>query len=314
MLSLILSILLLINIIQAECVGQAIISYDEGPTDKIVKILEISENLNVPIVFHFCTDSLKKNLDVFKNIKDKNVEIGISITDDLYALDIDLIKEIIISRKKEFEELTGYTPILLRLPRSFHPSESKQIAEDLGFIVTDPLIDSEDVETPNYICLVKNEILQLDKNIENFSIVFRERIDTSVSELENFIEMLKDKEFTLTKYSTLLNRNTDLIPIIKKNEEDIEEEEFKDEGSKKAKNNLEKSEKNKNGDDKVKTDESDDFDPVFPNPGTNVDSESNIEESDSLVQAMDSNNEKNSCYGMNYINGFLFLLISLLIF
>ncbi|EQB62009.1 hypothetical protein NAPIS_ORF00426 [Vairimorpha apis BRL 01] len=108
---------LLENSIAKNASYLAMISFDEGPTKNIKKLISIASSYNIPLVFHL--DPFHENFskEIIDYIHENNMEVGIAITEEIED-DENQIKKVFLKYKEAFINKSTYVPILLRLPAS----------------------------------------------------------------------------------------------------------------------------------------------------------------------------------------------------
>lgn len=188
----------------------AMISFDEGPTKNITKLISLASSYNIPLVFHL--DPFQDNFskEIIDFIHQNNMEVGIAITEELED-DETQIKKVFEKYKQAFINKTTYKPVLLRMPAIGKITEkSLKIAEDMNFVVNHVNLDSEDDQKSNiwpFICHhLKNSVLE-----NKLSIVFRDRYLKSVDLLPNILYLLQQRNYKVVPAYEFYKINTNLI-------------------------------------------------------------------------------------------------------
>lgn len=188
----------------------AMLSFDEGPTNNIKKLISLAESYNIPLVFHL--DPFHENFskDIIDYIHEHNMEVGIAVTEELED-DEEQIKKVFLKYKEAFINKSSYVPVLLRLPAVGKITDkSIKIAEEMNFIVNIVNLDSEDDQKSNIWPFIYNHL----KNsvLENkLSLVFRDRYMKSVDLLPNILYLLQQRNFRIIPAYEFYNLNTNLV-------------------------------------------------------------------------------------------------------
>lgn len=201
---------LLENSIAKNASYLAMISFDEGPTKNIKKLISIASSYNIPLVFHL--DPFHENFskEIIDYIHENNMEVGIAITEEIED-DENQIKKVFLKYKEAFINKSTYVPILLRLPAVGKITEkSITIAKELNFIVNHVNLDSEDDQKsdiwPFILNHLKNSVLE-----NKLSLVFRDRYMKSVDLLPNILNLLQQRNYKIIPAYEFYNLNTNLL-------------------------------------------------------------------------------------------------------
>lgn len=182
--------------------GLATITYDEGPSEYTGFLSEKACSYGIPLTFHFKSEKITKG--IANMVFNHGHIIGICY-DDLPE-DLEEAKKSIEQQKNEFIKKTNMVPVLARLPRSGFTKEQKEFCLELGHIVTEPNLDSEDIEMPTYFTdFLLPEIFCSNPAENSFSICLRDKFLTSVNSLEMIVNALFDKGYRIVDISTYLN-------------------------------------------------------------------------------------------------------------
>ncbi|RVD93159.1 Polysaccharide deacetylase [Tubulinosema ratisbonensis] len=182
--------------------GLATISYDEGPSEFTLLLSQKACEYGIPLTFHFKSNLITK--DLANTVVSQGHIIGISY-DDLPE-EKEESKKSIISQNEEFLTNSGMYPILARLPRSGMTQEDKEFCTELGLIVTEPNLDSEDIEMPTYFFdYLKDAIFSSNPYENSFLICLRDKFSTSVNCFENLINVILERGYQIVDMSTFLN-------------------------------------------------------------------------------------------------------------
>lgn len=172
---LILSIITCIEYSEPIRSDYATVSFDEGPSENIIPLLEILKEHDLFATFHLSPNRM--NQSYLAEIKKNGHDIG------LYA-------EELPKDYDEFVKQTGIRPTLCRLPYYGYDDELVEKAEALGMIVTKPNLDSEDNELDDWITLFLQFMDQTNKGV---SVLFRERYDKTLRNIGIALCALKEK-------------------------------------------------------------------------------------------------------------------------
>ncbi|KAG0432970.1 hypothetical protein DMUE_5455 [Dictyocoela muelleri] len=224
--------------------GAALISFDEGPSENTNEILDILSLYNISAVFHLDPNEIKKHKEVVRNIIERKHTIGLSIVETLSHLRESQIRKKIVNVLEDFKNITGFEPKLVRLPRSGYKENAVKIAESMNLIVTEPTIDSEDIEIPHYIEYLIPAIKNSDPEKSYISLVLRDYKKSSITNLPIIISELQSKEFVIVDPSTYLGIDVNPIFISKENTDKLTT--FKDDETSDKSKSLENSDHKEN--------------------------------------------------------------------
>lgn len=206
------------NLKDGQYNGIALISFDEGPSDNIKEILNILQSYNIKACFHLDPEKIDDHKNNVKKIISNNHTIGISIIESLKDLKDNEIKEIIIKNLEIFKKFTGYKPKLIRLPRCGYDKNAIKVSRNLDLVVTEPTIDTEDIEIPNYLQYLIPTIQNLDPWKSSISLVLRDYKKSSVENLHRIINTLISKGFFIVSPNIYLGSNVNAIKLDEKPE------------------------------------------------------------------------------------------------
>ncbi|KAM0673524.1 hypothetical protein GVAV_002899 [Gurleya vavrai] len=208
--------------------GNATISFDEGPSKNIPKIIEILKESNTPATFYF--NAFKTDKKAVNSVLSNGHVIGISITDDFTDLTIEEVEKIIQSNLDTFIVNTGIKPKLCRLPRLGFTEQHVILAEKNGLKVTKPNLDSEDCDLNDFLVPFTRFIESLEPDQSSLSIVFRDRMSLTVRCLQEAIDVIYDNGFEIVKACEFYKMSSlyeKVCPLkIKELKEKIENEEM----------------------------------------------------------------------------------------
>lgn len=204
---------------ESQYYGAAMISFDEGPSENVDTILEILDAHDLKAVFYLDPNKIADHAKAVQRIIEKAHSIGLSIVETFSDLNDEQIMEIILKNLNLFKESTKFNPRAVRLPRSGYKENAINIAEKMGLTVTEPTIDSEDIEIPHYIDYLIPAIESKDPNTSYISVVLRDFKKSSVANLEKIINALQSKEFVISDLSTYSGLDIEAVAMTK---EDLE--------------------------------------------------------------------------------------------
>ncbi|EPR79742.1 Polysaccharide deacetylase [Spraguea lophii 42_110] len=220
------------------------ISFDEGPSRNLNKVLEILEENKVKAAFHLNPFRMHRDANDTEKILSNGHDLGLSIPIPLNGLEDSEIENIINIYVEEYKKVTKYHPKLVRLSRSGYGPNSLKICDKYNLIVTKPNLDSEDIEK-EYIDLLLDEIELYSYNVP-LSICFRDRIDYTVNYLDEILYVTNKigrEIVSLTEYHN--------FKIDQENENNIDKENGnenngeKENGSENKELNVDKEDENK---------------------------------------------------------------------
>ncbi|KAF9763078.1 hypothetical protein NGRA_1519 [Nosema granulosis] len=206
--------MLFFNILKASCVNfstqsTAMISFDEGPSKNIDLLLQTASRYRIPVVFH-----LDPTLDTFTRetvdkILNAGFEVGMAVTDKLDEDEAN-IKEVLERFTTEFTRKSGYKAILCRLPAvGIISRKAEKIAEDMGYVVTEPSLDSEDDQKADIWPFIQPYLMKLYQR--PLSAVFRDRYQKSVNLLPQIAQIIYSRYYKIVPAYTFTGKNTNLI-------------------------------------------------------------------------------------------------------
>ncbi|KAM0688507.1 hypothetical protein COBT_000229 [Conglomerata obtusa] len=175
--------------------GLATLSFDEGPSKNIPKILEILQDLEIHATFHL--DPIKIKDDIASSILSQGHTVGLAITDDILTLSYDEFEKMLLQAIDLFKDRTKTVPKLIRLPRIGYDARHVEIAEKAGLIVTAPICDSEDCDLSSFIEPCRRFVGGLDPDVQSLSVVFRDRMSLTVRCLTQVVEVIENCGFEI---------------------------------------------------------------------------------------------------------------------
>ncbi len=178
----------------------AYITIDDGPSKYTNQILDILDKHNVKATFFMINRNMNKHKDEVQRISEEGHGVGFhSVSHDveqLYKTPESALNEFYVC-KDTFEEITGKTSNLVRLPYGSKPhtpeeSYKKLIENDL--LVWDWNLDTEDwkATTDNIL----SNILLYGRNKEDLVILMHEKEQT-VEALDGIIKVLKERGYRI---------------------------------------------------------------------------------------------------------------------
>lgn len=211
--------MLLLMFIQAQALvprqGKAMISFDEGPSKNVDYLLNIATTYRIPVVFHLDPTLESFNREVVDKIISSGFEVGMAVTDKLDE-DESNIKAVFEKFTEAFISKTGYKAVLLRLPAVGVISEKAvKIAEEMGYLVTIPTLDSEDDQKSDIWPFIMVYLQNLCPGGSPLSIVFRDRYKKSINILPYIAQAIYTKSYKIPPAFEFLGKNTNLIKVEK---------------------------------------------------------------------------------------------------
>ncbi|EJW02908.1 hypothetical protein EDEG_02700 [Edhazardia aedis USNM 41457] len=193
-------LMFLLRIYSKELIGSnpglVSFSFDEGPSKHTSTVLNILKNLEISAMFHINPDLLP-NSDISDRIISEGHLLGLSISENVVDSSIDEFERLVKRKADDFILKTGYIPKLIRLPRIGYTSEHVEIAEKLGFIVTKPSLDSEDIDIENFLVPFVMFVRRSNPEAQSLGIVFRDRMSSVHLNLTDVVEYLSNKGFSI---------------------------------------------------------------------------------------------------------------------
>lgn len=198
---------------------KCMISYDEGPTKNINRVIEKGVSLNIPLVFYLDPFNPLFDKQVVEEIIENGYEVGMSIIEEVTDETITMVLE---KYEKEFIKRTGHKAVLLRLPAvGCITHKTINIPESLGYLIDIPNIDSEDDQKSNIYPFLCQALAA--ENRKGVSIVFRERYEKSIDILQYVANAMNQKGYKIVPACVYLGKSTSLIKV----NDEIKEQESK---------------------------------------------------------------------------------------
>lgn len=178
----------------------AYITIDDGPSKFTNQILDILDKYNVKATFFMINRNMNKYKEEVQRISEENHGVGFhSVShdvDQLYKTPESALNEFYIC-KNTFEEITGKTSNLVRLPygsKPYTPEESYKKLIENDLLVWDWNLDTKDwkATTDNIL----SNILLYGRNKEDLVILMHEKEQT-VEALEGIIIVLKERGYRI---------------------------------------------------------------------------------------------------------------------
>lgn len=211
--------MILLNFLKALAIHQSIevkqrtamISFDEGPSKNIKCLLTKASAYKIPVVLHLDPTLESFTGDLVNWIVCSGFEVGLAVTEKLDE-DENNIKEVLTRFTNAFIAKTNRKPVLLRLPTIGILSEKAyEIAEEMGYVVTTPTLDSEDDEKTNIWPFIVPALQRLCR--DPVSIVFRDRYLRSIYLLPSIAGLIFKRGYRILPAYAYLGISTKLIPV-----------------------------------------------------------------------------------------------------
>lgn len=178
----------------------AYITIDDGPSKFTNQILDILDENNVKATFFMINRNMNTYKDEVKRIQQEGHGAGFhSVSHDvktLYKTPQSTLEEFSICRNT-FEEITGETSNLIRIPYGSKPNtpeESYKILVENGFLVWDWNLDTEDWKSTTD-SIVSNVLLN-GRNKDELVLLVHEKEQT-VEALDGIIMILKERGYKI---------------------------------------------------------------------------------------------------------------------
>lgn len=181
--------------------GTAALTFDEGPSAHTHDLLDILSHHKVKAGFHIDPFRIASgDAGVVERMAKEGHVVGLAVVKKLKALDREAAEEAINEAYDEFLRALKIRPRTVRLPRSGYLLRDVRIAEKMGLFVTEPSLDSEDVENPNFLQHLEREISSADPSKDSVILVQRDRFGNSVRQVGKIIDLLESRGFRVVSY------------------------------------------------------------------------------------------------------------------
>lgn len=181
--------------------GTISLTFDEGPSVYTHDLLDILKKHGIHAGFH---------LDPFK-IQPEDVPLVNRIVKEDHVLEMVVIKRLkdlsdaeaegeIHAAYEQFKKATGYVPLTVRLSREGYLLRDIKTTLKLGLFVTEPTLDTEDIENPNFFPHLLNAVSNLNPQIDSVILVQRDRFGNSIRQLEKIVKMAREFNFRIISY------------------------------------------------------------------------------------------------------------------
>jgi len=185
-------------------------TFDDGPSEYTNELLVLLAKENIKATFHIVVKylTIRRNLDIVRNIYENGHEIGIRLDPDLKSMNADVVQKSLIANVKFIEKYFNFRPKFVRIPYSPVESPIVSVIEQAGFIVTQHNLDSYDCNYRIYVDdIVSNFELSL-KNVQDggdsFISVQRDKVYNSVIATHRIAKIARKNKYQFVTLSECL--------------------------------------------------------------------------------------------------------------